>query len=107
MEPLRALWRPSVTSRGSNMTQLRRDAAYIRTESPERNSGTGTGAGEPQLGQFDERVCQLLSTAHTVTSAAKALSRPSDVALDELENRVAESMQRLLQAERIELSPDS
>jgi hypothetical protein len=87
------------------MTQLRRDAAYIQTESHERSAGAG--AGEPQLGQFDERVCQLLSTAHTVTSAAKALSRPSDVALDELENRVAESMQRLLQAERIQLSPDS
>lgn len=85
------------------MTQLRRDAAYIRTKSHERSAS----AGEPQLGQFDERVGQLLSSAHTVTSAAKALSRPSDVALDELENRVAESMQRLLQAERIQLSPDS
>jgi hypothetical protein len=85
------------------MTQLRRDAAYIRTRSHERSAG----AGAPQLGQFDERICQLLSSAHTVTSAAKAISRPSDVALDELENRVAESMQRLLQAERIQLSPDS
>lgn len=85
------------------MTQLRRDAAYIQTKPHERTAG----AGEPQLGQFDERVWQLLSSAHTVMSAAKALSRPSDVALDELENRVAESMQRLLQAERIQLSPDS
>ena len=85
------------------MTQLRRDAAYIQTKSHERSAG----AGEPQFGQFDERVCQLLGSAHTVTSAAKALSRPADVALDELENRVAESMQRLLQAERIQLSPDS
>jgi hypothetical protein len=85
------------------MTQLRRDAAYIQTKPHERSEG----AGAPPLGQFDERVCQLLNSAHTVKSAAKALSRPSDVALDELEDRVAKSMQLLLQAERIQLSPDS
>ena len=82
------------------MTQLRRDAAYIRTRSHERTAG----AHAAQLTQFDEQVLQLLSTAHTVKSAAKTLSRPTDV---ELETRVAESMQRLLQAERIQLSPDS
>jgi hypothetical protein len=49
----------------------------------------------------------LLSTAHTVKSAAKTLSRPSDESSDQMEDRVAESMQRLLQAERIQLSPDS
>jgi len=85
------------------MTQLRRDAAYVRTQSHERTEG----AQPVQLGQFDEQVIQLLSTAHTVKSAAKTLSRPSEVSADELENRVAESMQRLLQAERIQLSPDS
>ena len=85
------------------MTQLRRDAAYIRTKSHERS----TGAHAAQLSQFDEQVLQLLSTAHTVKSAAKTLSRPSDVSGDQMEDRVAESMQRLLQAERIQLSPDS
>jgi hypothetical protein len=85
------------------MTQLRRDAAYIRTKSHERTSG----AHAAQLSQFDEQVFQLLSTAHTVKSAAKTLSRPSESSGDELENRVADSMQRLLQAERIQLSPDS
>jgi hypothetical protein len=85
------------------MTQLRRDAAYIRTKSNERTSGTHAA----QLSQFDEQVFQLLSTAHTVKSAAKTLSRPSESSGDELENRVADSMQRLLQAERIQLSPDS
>lgn len=84
------------------MTQLRRDAAYIRTKSHERTAA----AQAAQLSQFDEQVFQLLSTAHTVKSAAKTLSRPTDVSGD-LENRVAESMQRLLQAERIQLSPDS
>jgi hypothetical protein len=52
-------------------------------------------------------VLQLLSTAHTVKSAAKTLSQPTDVPGNEMETRVAESMQRLLQAERIQLSPDS
>jgi hypothetical protein len=85
------------------MTQLRRDAAYIRTKSNERTPG----AHGAQLSPFDEQVFQLLSTAHTVKSAAKTLSRPSDVSADEIESRVAESMQRLLQAERIQLSPDS
>lgn len=84
------------------MTQLRRDAAYIRTKSHERT----TAAPAAQLSAFDEQVFQVLSTAHTVKSAAKTLSRPSDSSGD-LENRVAESMQRLLQAERIQLSPDS
>lgn len=85
------------------MTQLRRDAAYIRTNPHERTSG----AHAAQLGQFDERVFQLLSTAHTVKTAAKTLSRPGGVSVDEMENRVADSMQRLLQAEKIQLSPDS
>jgi hypothetical protein len=84
------------------MTQLRRDAAYIRTQSHERTAG-----GHAQLTQFDDQVLQLLSTAHTVKSAAKTLSRPAEVSADTLETRVAESMQRLLQAERIQLSPDS
>ena len=84
------------------MTQLRRDAAYIRTQSHERTSVSAT-----QLSPFDEQVCQLLSTAHTVKSAANTLSQPSDVSSEELENRIAASMQRLLQAERIQLSPDS
>jgi hypothetical protein len=77
------------------MTQLRRDAAYIRTKSHERTAG----AHAAQLTPFDEQVLQMLSTAHTVKSAAKTL--------DEVETRVADSMQRLLQAERIQLSPDS
>jgi hypothetical protein len=85
------------------MTQLRRDAAYIRTQSHERTAGEHAA----QLSQFDEQVFQLLGTAHTVKSAAKTLSRPTEVSVDELERRVADSMQRLLQAERIQLSPDS
>jgi hypothetical protein len=85
------------------MTQLRRDAAYIRTQSHERT----TAAPATQLTQFDEQVFQLLSTAHTVKSAAKTISRPTDGSGDQNEDRVAESMQRLLQAERIQLSPDS
>jgi hypothetical protein len=90
-------------ARGLNMTQLRRDAAYIRTKSHERSAG----AHAAQLSQLDEQVLQLLSTAHTVKSAAKTLSRPSETSAGGLEDQVAESMQRLLQAERIQLSPDS
>jgi len=77
------------------MTQLRSDAAYIRTRSHERTAA----AHAAQLSQFDEQVFELLSSAHTVKSAAKTLSAQDD--------RVAASMQRLLQAERIQLSPDS
>jgi hypothetical protein len=77
------------------MSQLRRDAAYIRTKSHERSNN----ASSPQLSGFDEQVYDLLSSAHTVTSVAKTLSA--------LEDRVADSMQRLLQSERIQLSPDS
>lgn len=87
------------------MTQLRRDAAYIRTES---HGGT-------TLTAFDEEVCELLSSAHTVISATKALAGSgracSDLSLEDweanLESRVADAMLHLLQAERIELSPDS
>jgi len=85
------------------MTQLRSDAAYIRTKAHERTAG----ANAAQLSQFDEQVFQLLSSAQTVKSAAKTLSRPTDTSADDLETRVADSMQRLLRAERIELSPDS
>jgi hypothetical protein len=85
------------------MTQLRRDAAYIRTKAHERT----TGAQAVQPSQFDEQILQLLSTAHTVKSAAKTLSRPTEGSADDMEDRVAESMRRLLQAERIQLSPDS
>lgn len=84
------------------MTQLRRDAAYIRTE---RHEPTSTAAAT-QVTAFDEAVYAVLSTAHTVTSATKTLaqsSQPTAVT----EDSVAASMQRLLQAERIELSPDS
>jgi hypothetical protein len=89
------------------MTQLRRDAAYVRTETRHRHA--------PALTAFDEEVCDLLSTPHTVISAAKTLARtdkapagraPDDREAD-LESRVADAMVRLLQAEHIELSPDS
>jgi hypothetical protein len=86
------------------MTQLRRDAAYIRTKSHERTADAG---GELRLTAFDEEVCRLLSSAHTVTSAAKALSQSAKESGQSLEDRVAESMRRLLQKERIQLSPDS
>ena len=91
------------------MTQLRRDAAYIRTQSPKG------GNAAVLLTDFDEQVCNLLESAHTVISATKTLAKTtppaagrdeSDKASD-LEPRVAASMLRLLQAERIELSPDS
>lgn len=89
------------------MTQLRRDAAYIRT---------GVQAGHATTRRaFDEEVYDLLSSPHTVISATKTLARtgkrpagrsPDDWEAD-LESRVADSMLHLLQAERIELSPDS
>lgn len=90
------------------MTQLRRDAAYIQTES--RAKATAV-----MLSAFDEEVCNVLASAHTVTSAAKTLAtssprapgRDSDDQAADLESRVVAAMIRLLQAERIELSPDS
>nr|WP_298717996.1 hypothetical protein [uncultured Steroidobacter sp.] len=85
------------------MTQLKRDAAYIRTES---RGGDDTVA----LSAFDQQVWDVLSSAHTVTSVARTLEQAGldsrDPATD-LESRVAASMLRLLHAERIELSPDS
>lgn len=91
------------------MTQLRRDAAYIRTETRPARAPAVT------LTVFDETVCDVLASAHTVTSATKTLANtsppPAGRAADDreadLESRVAASMIRLLQAERIELSPDS
>lgn len=91
------------------MTQLRRDAAYIRTE-----TRTG-GAAAVTLTDFDEKVCNVLASAHTVTSATKMLAkarppaagRATDDIEADLQSKVADSMIRLLQAERIELSPDS
>lgn len=85
--------------------QLRWDSAYIRTETLPGKATT--------LTSFDERVCEVLASAHTVTSAAKALAGQSDSenvmerSTADLEARVADSMVRLLEAERIELSPDS
>ena len=91
------------------MTQLRRDAAYIRTET------RPTGAHAIALTAFDKEVCDVLASAHTVISATKTLAKTSPPAAGraaddieaELESRVTASMIRLLQAERIELSPDS
>lgn len=91
------------------MTQLRRDAAYIRTE-----TRTGSAAAVA-LTDFDEKVYDVLASAHTVVSATKKLTKDSPPAagraaddLDaDLEAKVADSMLRLLQADRIELSPDS
>jgi len=91
------------------MTQLRRDAAYIRTE-------TRLGAVPAvTLTVFDEKVCDVLVSAHTVISATKTLAkarppaagRAADDVEADMESKVAASMIRLLQAERIELSPDS
>jgi hypothetical protein len=79
----------------SNLAQLKRDAAYVRTKSHER-SKDADGAG---LDSADDKVLAVFSTPHTVTSAAKTLN--------EDETRIADAMQRLLQAERIQLSPDS
>lgn len=84
------------------MTQLRRDAAYIR-----RDTRHHTAA---QLSEFDEEVYDLLSTAHTVKSVAKTLAQSGGdrgAPESDLEARVADSMHHLLEAERIELSPDS
>lgn len=85
------------------MTQLKRDAAYIQTE-------TRTGGNAVALSAFDVQVCNVLTTAHTVTSVAKTLENAGLDSRDpstDLESRVAASMLRLLHAERIELSPDS
>lgn len=91
------------------MTQLRRDAAYIRTETQ------ADGVHVIALTVFDEQVCEVLASAHTVISATKTLAKTSppaagraadDIEAD-LESKVTASMLRLLQAERIELSPDS
>ena len=82
------------------MTQLRPDAAYIRNQSRTNSNNAVT------LTAFDEEVYNVLASAHTVTSAAKTLAASADKTAD-LEARVAASMLRLLQAERIELSPDS
>jgi len=85
------------------MTQLKRDAAYIQTETP-------TGDNAAALSAFDKQVCNVLTTAHTVTSVAKTLEKAGLDSRDpstDLESRVAASMLRLLHAERIELSPDS
>lgn len=88
------------------MTQLRRDAAYIRTET---RPGQTTG-----LTAFHEEVYDLLASPHTVISAAKTLAsagkpaaRTTDALEADLESRVADAMVHLLQAERIELSPDA
>lgn len=91
------------------MTQLRRDAAYIRTKARHDN---GTVVA---LTSFDETVYDVLTSAHTVISAAKTLSyasppaasRTADQTEVDLESQVAASMLRLLEADRIELSPDS
>jgi hypothetical protein len=85
------------------MTQLRRDAAYIRTKAPKGSKRADA------LTSFDEEVCNVLTSAHTVTSAAKTLAqgRTADTTHTDLESDVAASMLRLLEAERIELSPDS
>jgi hypothetical protein len=80
------------------MTQLRPDAAYIRTESP-------AGGKHSKLSAFDEEVCKVLTSAHTVVSATKALA--SARASADLESKVTAAMIRLLEADRIELSPDS
>jgi hypothetical protein len=80
---------------GAAMTQLRRDAAYIRTKSNER----GSNAKSADLTGIDDQVLAAFSTPHTVVSAAKKLG--------ESEDHIADSMQRLLQAERIQLSPDA
>jgi hypothetical protein len=86
------------------MTQLKRDAAYIRTQSR-------TGANNAvALSAFDEQVCNVLESAHTVTSVARTLEKAGLDSRDpstDLESRVAASMLRLLHADRIELSPDS
>jgi hypothetical protein len=88
------------------MTQLRRDAAYIRIKAPKGSKRADT------FTSFDEEVCNVLTSAHTVTSAAKTLAQASPPAAGrtadtDLESKVAASMLRLLEAERIELSPDS
>ena len=83
------------------MTQLRPDAAYIRNQSQTNSNNAVT------LTAFDEEVYNVLTSAHTVVSAAKTLATSADDKAADLEARVAASMLRLLQAERIELSPDS
>lgn len=90
------------------MTQLRPDAAYIRTDSQTRRSAV-------TLSAFDEQVCKVFTSAHTLASATKALTsasppaaaRTADDKATDLESKVMASMIRLLEADRIELSPDS
>ena len=81
------------------MTQLRPDAAYIRRDTRQQKAAP--------LNEFDEEVCDVLSTAHTVKSVTKTLAQSGSEPEADLESRVADSMRHLLEAERIELSPDS
>lgn len=64
-----------------------------------------------KLSSFDEEVYDLLASPHTVVSATKTLARSSSdsqsASESDLQARVAASMLHLLEAERIELSPDS
>ena len=78
-----------------NSAPLKSDAAYVRTQSHERSKDANTSG----LDSADDKVLAVFSTPHTVTSAAKTLN--------EAEAHVSEAMQRLLRAERIQLSPDS
>ena len=81
------------------MSQLNHDAAYIHVRDR-------AGKERERSTVFDEEVYRVLATAHTVTSVSKTLLH-SAPALNASEDRVAQAMQRLLSAERIELSPDS
>jgi len=83
------------TSAQPHSAPLKSDAAYVRTKSHERSKDANNG----ELDAADDKVLAVFSTPHTVSSAAKTLN--------EAETHVSAAMQRLLQAERIQLSPDA
>lgn len=83
------------------MVELNLTAAYIRKNSV---ISVPPDAMETSL---DAEILALLNSAHTVESLSRKVARTRREVPQPLDREVAAAMHRLLDAELIELSPDS
>jgi hypothetical protein len=83
------------------MTHLLPSAAYIRKDAPV--DGRALRAAGLRGSSIDEKVWELLETPQTIDSLQRAASR--DTQADR--GHIAHVMERLLDADLIEVSPDS
>ena len=86
------------------MTNLVPTAAYIRKNVSDPGPDDGGRGG---ASAFKQELWELLRTPHTVESLSRALTAASRSTTDDVDSSIRAALEQWLEADLVELSPDS